>query len=233
MGSQADHGPYAHFGDPQSLNLYTYVRNIPTSLIDGDGHGWWADFGSGLYESTVGPIAHAVAHPINTVVGVGKAIGHTVAHPIDTAVSIGKGTVTFGKAVIHGDGKAIGNVVGTVVSVAATAGTVKAVSGALKGAEVAEVATTVSKAGTVSKVDEIVNTIDQGGFKVTANAKTATQEANVTITHASEPGVKLNVRAETHPLQQGGQPIRHVNVERVTPRTATQPKTVKNTHITQ
>ena len=31
--------PYADFSDPQSLNLYTYVRNIPTSRADGDGHG--------------------------------------------------------------------------------------------------------------------------------------------------------------------------------------------------
>jgi RHS repeat-associated protein len=30
--------PYADFGDPQSLNLYTYVRNIPTTRFDADGH---------------------------------------------------------------------------------------------------------------------------------------------------------------------------------------------------
>jgi RHS repeat-associated protein len=30
--------PYAALGDPQSLNLYMYVRNIPTSQIDRDGH---------------------------------------------------------------------------------------------------------------------------------------------------------------------------------------------------
>jgi RHS repeat-associated protein len=30
--------PYAEFSDPQSLNLYTYVRNIPTTRIDADGH---------------------------------------------------------------------------------------------------------------------------------------------------------------------------------------------------
>ena len=30
--------PYAEFADPQSLNLYTYVRNVPTTLIDTDGH---------------------------------------------------------------------------------------------------------------------------------------------------------------------------------------------------
>jgi RHS repeat-associated protein len=30
--------PYAAFGDPQSLNLYTYVRNDPVSRADADGH---------------------------------------------------------------------------------------------------------------------------------------------------------------------------------------------------
>jgi len=29
---------YAEFADPQSLNLYTYVRNVPTSKVDVDGH---------------------------------------------------------------------------------------------------------------------------------------------------------------------------------------------------
>jgi len=30
--------PYALFGDPQTLNLYAYVRNNPASRIDEDGH---------------------------------------------------------------------------------------------------------------------------------------------------------------------------------------------------
>src|SRR5579872_337030 len=30
--------PYSDLHDPQSLNLYSYVRNIPTTRIDGDGH---------------------------------------------------------------------------------------------------------------------------------------------------------------------------------------------------
>jgi RHS repeat-associated protein len=30
--------PYADFGDPQSLNLYAFVRNIPTTGVDTDGH---------------------------------------------------------------------------------------------------------------------------------------------------------------------------------------------------
>jgi RHS repeat-associated protein len=30
--------PYAHFGNPQSLNLYSYVENNPTTVGDPDGH---------------------------------------------------------------------------------------------------------------------------------------------------------------------------------------------------
>jgi RHS repeat-associated protein len=32
--------PYADFGDPQSLNLYAYVRNSPIVRVDADGHGY-------------------------------------------------------------------------------------------------------------------------------------------------------------------------------------------------
>jgi RHS repeat-associated protein len=30
--------PYANFGDPQSLNLYSYVENAPLNRVDADGH---------------------------------------------------------------------------------------------------------------------------------------------------------------------------------------------------
>jgi len=33
--------PYAHFGNPQSLNLYSYVSNNPTTTADPDGHCPW------------------------------------------------------------------------------------------------------------------------------------------------------------------------------------------------
>jgi len=32
--------PYAEFGDPQSLNLYSYVRNSPIVRVDADGHNY-------------------------------------------------------------------------------------------------------------------------------------------------------------------------------------------------
>jgi len=38
--------PYADFGDPQSLNLYGYVRGLPTTKADLDGHGFWAKLGN-------------------------------------------------------------------------------------------------------------------------------------------------------------------------------------------
>jgi RHS repeat-associated protein len=48
--------PYALFGDPQSLNLYTYVRNDPVSRADADGHlsfQFMGDDGSGLGSADV------------------------------------------------------------------------------------------------------------------------------------------------------------------------------------
>jgi hypothetical protein len=45
--------PYADFGDPQSLNQYSYVRNLPTTRIDEDGH----DGGTAVLE----PVEEAVA----------------------------------------------------------------------------------------------------------------------------------------------------------------------------
>jgi RHS repeat-associated protein len=37
-GSKPTTVPYAHFGNPQTLNLYSYVKNNPTTLGDLDGH---------------------------------------------------------------------------------------------------------------------------------------------------------------------------------------------------
>jgi RHS repeat-associated protein len=36
--------PYANLQDPQTLNLYAYVRNNPLSKVDPDGHNWWNKF---------------------------------------------------------------------------------------------------------------------------------------------------------------------------------------------
>jgi RHS repeat-associated protein len=45
--------PYAHYGNPQSLNLYSYVENNPTTLGDPDGHIPWS-LGGGVTDCSTG-----------------------------------------------------------------------------------------------------------------------------------------------------------------------------------
>jgi RHS repeat-associated protein len=40
--------PYADLRDPQTLNLYAYVRNNPLNRTDPDGHGFWQNLGNYL-----------------------------------------------------------------------------------------------------------------------------------------------------------------------------------------
>jgi hypothetical protein len=84
-----------------------------------------------------------------------------------------------------------------------------------------------------SAVDKVVDKIDKGGFEVKANPKSPGQEGNVTISHPSQPGSRVNVRVETHALKPGGKPVRHANVERVEPGAKNRPVVVSNTHITE
>ncbi len=66
--------PYAEFADPQSLNLYSYVRNVPTIRFDQDGHcddgNFFCDIGrgfmGGLYQATeLTRKASELFHPIS------------------------------------------------------------------------------------------------------------------------------------------------------------------------
>ncbi len=49
--------PYAEFGDPQSLNLYSYVRNSPIVRVDADGHSYAGMNGLNRDESAGTPMA--------------------------------------------------------------------------------------------------------------------------------------------------------------------------------
>lgn len=128
--------PYGRLGDPQSLNLYAYVRNNPLSMVDRDGHNWFKDFANGLADSTYRPLVQAASHPIATA----QAVGSAVAHPIATGQAIGTAVKNTVVAAAHGDGRAIGQIVGTAVSAVATGGAIKGVSAgiqAIRGASVA------------------------------------------------------------------------------------------------
>lgn len=106
--------PYANFGDPQSLNLYGYVRNIPTSLIDGDGHGFWSD----ALDFTVG-VARGFASSISYgTVGAPKSSDSTaslVGQAFGTAIEGAAGTITrnAGKGLVVGGLVAEGPSLGT------------------------------------------------------------------------------------------------------------------------
>jgi RHS repeat-associated protein len=43
--------PYAEFGDPQSLNLYSYVRNSPVARVNADGHMIVGFSGNGIFSA--------------------------------------------------------------------------------------------------------------------------------------------------------------------------------------
>jgi RHS repeat-associated protein len=133
--------PYADFADPQTLNIYLYVRNNPLGSADADGHSssqWnWSEFFSGVADTTYRPVVQAISHPIDTA----TALGNAATHPFSTAVAIKSAVVATAKGVASGDPKAIGQVVGTVLSTAATVGTAKAITSLVQGARVAEGAT--------------------------------------------------------------------------------------------
>lgn len=72
--------PYADFGDPQSLNLYGYVRNNPLSHADPDGHDGW-DYALGLlYAWASDNLGGALrAEPYNEDNAAGQAAGDKIA----------------------------------------------------------------------------------------------------------------------------------------------------------
>jgi hypothetical protein len=87
--------------------------------------------------------------------------------------------------------------------------------------------------GNSSKVQEIMDTLRSENISVKINPKNSDllQEGNVTLDLGD--GKNVNFRVETHPLEKGGNPIRHANVEvtRRTPRGKN--KVIQNTHITE
>jgi RHS repeat-associated protein len=68
--------PYANFGNPQSLNLYSYVENNPTTFGDPDGHGPSCNDYPGLCAA------------IRDAVSGGKSLGDGVASYLSTQATI-------------------------------------------------------------------------------------------------------------------------------------------------
>ena len=128
--------PYADVSDPQTLNLYSYVRNNPLRIADPDGHcgldlGCWGQFGSGVADTTYRPFIEMANHPLVTI----DALGHAVLHPVETGYAIKNSVVETSKAALSGDPNAVGKVVGTVILTVFSGG---AGGAAAKGVSLAE-----------------------------------------------------------------------------------------------
>ena len=99
--------PYADFGDPQSLNLYGYVRGLPTTRIDTDGHCDWChdaiDFvggvAKGIVSSASGGAVGAPSSSDSNASLYGQLFGTAIEGGVSTDLAIsGAGTAGVGLA---------------------------------------------------------------------------------------------------------------------------------------
>jgi RHS repeat-associated protein len=221
--------PYAKFGDPQTLNLYSFTENGPINRIDPDGHEDEAggaesseSSGPGQADTKQPPATQSTLLAQNAepeVGGVPESLRNEKTDEIDPNAEAERALEPVEPEPVTPAAEMPGQSVLNQHS----ASDVEAVRNGACSVD-PDLAPAIRQ-------NDLFNTIANGGFKVTANPKTAEQEANITITSPLQPGVKLNLRVETHSRTPGGPPVRHVNVELVTPRTATEAKTIINRHI--
>src|SRR5437764_7507001 len=101
--------PYADLIDPQSLNQYTYVRNLPTTRVDPDGHDsatWAAPVGWAMGASRTTAFLGQHGAKLLTAGGaiLARVATTTVATVVVTAsylISPGTGGMTNDKDTIH------------------------------------------------------------------------------------------------------------------------------------
>jgi hypothetical protein len=166
--------------------------------------------------------------PVNSHAAIGQAVGDAAAAIVGAAeVFVGTGGDIGGVALTA---TVAGAPAGVPVVAASTGLIVHGGTAVVTG--VGNLTNTLmsSSGGTGSgKVDKVRSQIADSGGEVKVNPKTANQEGNVTIDLGEEG--RINLRVETHPLEPGGEPVRHGNVELVT-KVSGKTK-VKNVHITE
>jgi RHS repeat-associated protein len=180
--------PYANLSDPQTLNLYAYVRNNPVGGVDPNGHNWFTDVLKGLADSTYRPLVTAIEHPVIT----GKAVGNAVTHPISTVRAIRTGVVTTSQQVMTGNGTAIGTALGTAGMLFVPGGELgDVVEGAEDLAKVSEAVQTAADATKALKSDLQVQELMSGSGVPIAGAGTGTplrDAARLAETYGGEQG---------------------------------------------
>jgi RHS repeat-associated protein len=222
--------------DPQTWNLYSYVRNNPMRLIDDDGRGA-KEFIHGLFNATwtnaTGGIGRAKAtHPHERM---GQRVG-------DAVSVVGAGIeMAFGSTLVGGGGGACSSGGGCLAGAPAIAvGTAITSHGVLVGTTGLanfmqsfddSAGATESEASSLTKPEAIADEIEKGGYQVKANPKAPGQEGNVTITHPNDSTRKLNIRVETGPIPGSSKPVRHANVQVIKTSESGNKRQVRNKHI--
>ena len=87
IGLPSQRVPYASFGNPQSLNLYSYVNNNPTTTRDPDGHCPYVIY-ENLAAQTPEQIQQRSQAVTNIVVGIGKGLWNMVADTWNTGAEL-------------------------------------------------------------------------------------------------------------------------------------------------
>lgn len=98
--------PYSDLDDPQSLNLYSYVRKVPKSRADLDGHDWPTV--SGLVDFTVGLLN---AWGSDNLAGAGRMEQTTLSGKIGQAVGDLGATIQGGLETLAGGAGEVGGTV--------------------------------------------------------------------------------------------------------------------------
>jgi RHS repeat-associated protein len=84
--------PYAVFGDPQSLNLYGYVRNDPVSAVDADGHLCMNGHDCDPDKTAAGQTKTDTAqNPLASITVLGSKVGITYSKALSTEEKIAAG----------------------------------------------------------------------------------------------------------------------------------------------
>jgi len=89
--------PYATFDDPQTLNQYSYVRNIPTVKADPDGH----DGGTAVLDKAVEYVEDGLAKLVDGTEGAGPAISGSAILTGGAIVAVGRQSNPAGELCGH------------------------------------------------------------------------------------------------------------------------------------
>jgi RHS repeat-associated protein len=134
--------PYAEFSDPQSLNLYTYVRNIPTVKVDPDGHDWHdaLDYSVGVLKGVASSVSFGT---------VGAPSAHDSVASLTGQLSGSVAVTHISATVAEASGPAA---VGGLLAAPATGGASLVVSGGAIAAVAASTATAIGGAKNIGAV---------------------------------------------------------------------------------